>query len=219
MPTPIELAAATLPEGTCFPGNMQDLLALIVGNIQASLEDTVTLFNFGPNTPAVDRQDQPWIRTNSVGKFLGVYTFTNGQWEPADPPYTTGDIMAFNGDPSLILPPWWVCNGQTITVNGTQYTLPNLQGTFLIGVGQRTLPNGSADTATTYELAQPGGNETHLITPAELPYSFITDGPANNTTDPNLPLASVSTTQTRGNYVPPYFPVNWKMYIQGSATS
>lgn len=232
MSTLIDLSSVKLPDGTCFPGSMQDLLDLIVDSMQAELPDSVTLFNFGPNTPPTEREDQPWIKTSGTGQLLGIYTFTNGNWEPQDPPFTTGDILMFSGSEGDIQPPWYVCNGQTIqSIQNNQITnqivLPDLRGRFIVGTGQRVLPTGSSDTATDFATGQTGGEETHVLTVPELPahahnlgalgslptappdYSFIDNSVST--------LSDLVTGMTGGdgahNNLPPYYALAFKMFI------
>ena len=225
MPEPISITAQTLPEGTCMPGSMQELLNLIASNLLGALTDTVTLFNFGPNTPTVDRQDQPWIRVDATGKFLGIYTFTDGSWQPGDPPFQTGDVMPVALASQVIAAPWYAMNGQV--VNGI--TVPDWRGRTVIGAGQRILPNGSTDTATVFNIGDTGGEEKHLLVVAEMPShihpplspatAYITANPGGGAqTAGGSGVGGQNTTGAAGsdtphNTLPPYAAAQWKMYI------
>lgn len=224
MATLIKIETSELPAGSCIPGDAQSVVNMVGDNLKGSLPDDVTLFNFGPSTPAVERQGQPWIRTDNTGKFLGVYTWTNGAWQAADPQFKTGDIMAFSGSSGSIAAPWYFCNGQI--VNGI--TVPDLQGRFIIGIGQRTLLTGETDTNTTFALNDKGGEEKHKLTTAEMPShnhppadgfsnfmsSQNSSGGAQNGTNAGTPTHTGNAGgDTPHNNLPPYYALAFKMYI------
>jgi len=71
MPLTAQLQALTVPEGTEFPGTVQDLLELI-----AQYEEIIGLENFdgvnyGPNTPDAADRDKPWFKTTAGGAPIG----------------------------------------------------------------------------------------------------------------------------------------------------
>lgn len=156
----LNTAAALLPAGTCYPSTAQGMLNLVTDNLLITGLDALNTFNYGPTTPVANLQDRPWIKTDAQYNLIGLYTFAGGQWVTQPLPFTTGDIMMFSGSPSSIVAPWYVCNGQTVD----SLVVPDLQGQFIVGVGIRTLPSGSTDTATNYTLGLVGGRETLVLT-------------------------------------------------------
>lgn len=72
------LTIGDLGANYCWPGPQQfanDMVAAML----ATLPGTFTGFNFGPNVPAVEDQDKPWIKTDASGHIIRIYTFT-GAW-------------------------------------------------------------------------------------------------------------------------------------------
>jgi len=75
----ITLTPGVLPQGYCYPGDPQQFNSDIVSIISAVIPGNFSTFNFGPNTPPVDQQDVPWLRTDNAGVIEGWYTF-QGSW-------------------------------------------------------------------------------------------------------------------------------------------
>lgn len=159
----LQLQANTIPPGTCFPPTWQQALQSIAQNVSVNGLNSLTFFWFGPSTPPTDYQGSPWIKTDSQFKFLGIYTFTNGSWQPAAPPILPGTITDFFGDAGSVVAPYYVCNGQAINgpLSGA-LTTPNLSGLVTVGTG--TNPS----TGTNFANQATGGEEKHLPIIAEM---------------------------------------------------
>jgi len=177
MPITPQLVANQTPPGTCYPGTLQQLLALIAQNLKVTGLDSSTFFSYGPTTPPTDAQGMPWLKTDASFGGLNWYTFAGGQWTPLLSPFQTGMIIPNFLNPPVDSDPWFFCDG---TQGARGFTTPDLRGRFLINTGQRTLPAGSTDTATNYTLGLTGGGETTTIAQGNVPahlHNVITSGP------------------------------------------
>lgn len=75
-----QLQALLVPEGTEFPGTVQELLELI-----AEYEEIVGLnpfsgVNFGSTTPDASNRDRPWFKTTPSGDPIGWYSWDGSAW-------------------------------------------------------------------------------------------------------------------------------------------
>lgn len=158
----LQIGANTPPPNSCYPATWAQALKSIAQNLFVTGLGALNSFNFGPSTPATDLQDRPWLKTDSLYKFLGVYTFTQGVWAPADPAFPPGTILDFYGQASSIAAPFYNCTGQAIVgpVNGA-LTTPNLQGLVTLGTGT------NATTGTIFANQVTGGEENHALTANE----------------------------------------------------
>lgn len=163
MPIQLQLQANTIPPGTCFPPTWQQALSSIAQNVSVSGLNSLTFFWFGPTVPPTDYQGSPWIKTDAQYKFLGIYTFTNGSWQPAAPPILPGTILDFYGDAGSVVAPYYICNGQAINgpLSGA-LTTPNLSGLVTVGAGTNPA------TGTNFANQSTGGEEKHTPTIAEM---------------------------------------------------
>lgn len=210
----LTVTASSPPPGQCFPSTYAATVQDIAQRLQVAGLDSLNSFNFGPSTPPPDLQDRPWIKTDAQFKFLGIYTFTQGSWQPAAPVLIPGTILDFFGNGSSIVAPYYNCNGQTITgtVGGT-ITTPNLQGKVTLGTG--TNPT----TGTNFANQSTGGEEKHTQTVAELaPHThppltgadFVdTGGSGGPTGTGGVPIIFEATTGSSGggqgfNVIQPY---------------
>lgn len=158
----ISLVPGNLPPNPCY-ATEQARFNDYVKNIQSSLPINFTTVIVSASAPGPDDRDKIWLQVDGNGRILGLNTFANGQWEtllPSAPYLVTGEIRIY--DPGLYTPvaPWFACNG---TVPG----VPNLQGTFIVGAGQRTLTTAqiaAGDTATSFTSGVVGGAEQNFLT-------------------------------------------------------
>ncbi len=74
------LQALTVPEGTEFPGTVQELLELIAQYEAISGLNPFSGINFGPNTPAADQRDRPWFKTLPNGDPVGWFSWNGSAW-------------------------------------------------------------------------------------------------------------------------------------------
>jgi microcystin-dependent protein len=164
----LAIAFAGFPPGTCYPSTPAELAAMITEQLQVTGFGDLNTFNYGPSIPSPDLQDRPWIKTDAENTIIGIFTFANGQWVQSYP-WVTGDILMYNAAIATAQPPFYDCDGSTVVVNGSSFTLPNLMGTVPICKGQRTLPTGSTDTATNYTASATGGRETLALIASNIP--------------------------------------------------
>src|SRR5437868_5350454 len=88
--------------GSCYPPTWTLAVAQIAQSLQVTGFDSLSTFSYGPATPAVNLQDRPWVKTDAQYKLIGIYTFTNGSWQPAPPYAPPGTILDFFGNQSSI---------------------------------------------------------------------------------------------------------------------
>jgi len=158
----LNTAAALLPANSCYPATAQGMLNLVADNLLITGLDALNTFNYGPNTPSANLQDRPWIKTDAQYKLIGLYTFTSGSWQPAQPATIPGTIVDFFGSSSSIVSPWYLCNGQVVTGPvGGSLTTPNLSGLITLGAGTNPA------TGTNFAYGSTGGEEKHALVSAE----------------------------------------------------
>jgi hypothetical protein len=207
------------------PSSIQGLAQAIVNALTATLPGNFGTFNIGSDTPTPANRDKLWYRVDASCNPLGWYLWTGAAWTRAialgsSPGAVehfwstdfasltvaearayisyrdTGD--AYPGSPSTTLhanPFWLLCDGTTVGGLAT----PNLLGRVIVGAG-----NGSGLTARAQ--GDTGGEETHLLSVAELPAHTHsgTDGAANQALTaegnfagygfPSLPSAATGST-------------------------
>lgn len=133
----------------------------IISATSASLSGTLNTFNFGNNTPAAVDQDKPWLRLNSDGTIDRWYVFSSGLW----------------------LSPHYQCPGQVILYEGTLASIDTFDGGEVAPVTATTGPfwervtsmdarspigPGTLPSGTVINVGDALGEETHLLTVAEL---------------------------------------------------
>jgi microcystin-dependent protein len=173
MATALTVVPATLPEGTCY-STEQERLNGIAANLLVSIPGTLSLFNFGASTPALENRDRPWIRLNPDGSVDDIYVFYNGSWRKKFLPFTTGDVMFFSGSEASIVDPWFVCNGQTVARALGNFVTPDLRQKFVLVSGTGgTVPDpvdGVGTVALTQRiLGQTGGAEEIILLENQTP--------------------------------------------------
>lgn len=159
----LQVVSALTPPGQCYPATWRQALTAIAQNLIITGLGALNSFNYGPTQPATDLQDRPWIKTDALFRFIGIYTFTQGSWQPAAPPILPGTILDLFGLSSSVVAPYYICTGQVINGPiGGSLTTPNLQGLTRIGAG--TNPT----TGTNFAYGTIVGEEKHTQTLAEL---------------------------------------------------
>lgn len=110
-----------------------------------SVLDNATLMNVGSATPDESRRTFPWMKTDPVGRPLGLFVYYGGTWVRVEP-FALGsfpNIATFTGAVASIVAPYKFCDG----TNGT----PDLRLAMWYMVGS-TLTAGTAGSQTTYAL-------------------------------------------------------------------
>lgn len=169
MPTiPIILTPGSLGPSPCYTDE-QSRYNAYTGSTQATLPINFTTVIISTTAPSPDDRDKVWIKTDGAGRNLGLYLFSNGQWQtvfPSTPYLVTGEFRWY--DPNLYTPaqsanePWFPCDSSVTGV-------PDLRGRFLVGTGLRILPSGSTDQATNFTYGMTGGRENLIPDATNMP--------------------------------------------------
>jgi hypothetical protein len=169
------------PQNESAPSTFLALLQAIAQYTLYMFDQDYILAVKGQNTPQVQDNNKLWIKTDSVGRPLGMFVMYNGVWRqvatglPQQITMFAGDWTLYFDDSGLGQPgqPWdgWaVANGNNDTVDLTnQFVIPGynfLNGQWLTNIT-------GADTNT-------GGRSQFTIALANLPPLSITVG-SNNT--------------------------------------
>ena len=159
----LKLNAGTLPT-SCYPSSPQQLYNSMF-SLGSALAPDLTGVVISDTTPSANDQDKAWIKTNAgdpVYPFPFVYS--NGAWLAPHPcpaasderrlwVGTAGDITLYDGGDS----------GTAGIASGPMWAIDDdFAAKFLVGPG--TMPSTATVTVGTN-----GGNETHVLTQAELP--------------------------------------------------
>lgn len=160
----LSLQPGSLPEGYT-PETFQEFYNRMFKEGRAIWPDAMTIVNRGSSAPSAANQIYPWIRVDPGTSIIeGVYTYYNGLWCRPHPTPASGDERRL----------WVGSVGALTTYDGgdggatvTAYTGPmwevdtDFAAVFPLGVG--TLPSGTA-----VAVGGTGGEETHVLTIAEL---------------------------------------------------
>jgi hypothetical protein len=73
---------AGLPEEACFT-TFKDLLQALPNYLQVEIPTSVTNVLVSSTTPNEDQRDYLWVRRDLNGRFIGLYTYQCGKWQPA----------------------------------------------------------------------------------------------------------------------------------------
>jgi hypothetical protein len=164
------------PKSLSAPSTFQSLLATIAQYTLYQFDPDYVLLVKGPNTPLAQDQNKLWLKTDSVGRPLGLYVMYNGRWRqvgtgnPAQVTMYAGDWNTYFDSTGLGLAtlPWdgWaIANGN----NGTQ----NLTNKFIVP-GYRCDGWYAWVTNVDGYDAYSGGRATFQIQLQNLPYMTIT---------------------------------------------
>lgn len=162
------LTPPVLPPNPCY-ANEQARANDYFNRAQASLPEGYTTVIVSQIAPGPDQRDVLWARVDGSGRFLGLYTFSNGQWQTINPttPYLIpGEFRHYDTNLYTPVAPWFPCDGSI--ANATP-PVPDLRGCFLVGTGLRVLPAGSTDTATNFTNGMTGGREGVIQTAGMVP--------------------------------------------------
>lgn len=165
MSTPITLLPGTLPPGYCYPPDPQTFNVDIVTRIQALLNENFPGIYVGIAEPPADQRDRVWFYPPTTK----WYYYISGQWQ------RQFDIPNGGTTPTAGFRALWTGleadlatyqGGSAGAVGPSTGPLWEVDHTFdarsLFGPG--TLPSTAAISVNTN-----GGNETHILTQAELP--------------------------------------------------
>lgn len=74
------LQSLTVPEGTEFPGTVQELLDLIAQYEGVEGGNPFSGINYGSATPDASNRDRPWFKTTTSGDPVGWYSWNGSVW-------------------------------------------------------------------------------------------------------------------------------------------
>lgn len=157
----VNITTASVPEDFCFQ-NWPQGWAFLVSLLSAEVAGTASFFNYGPNTPAPDERDRPWIRLDASGNIDKMYSYSNGAWV-AKHPAAPGDVIMYEGtEASIDTHDGGEAGAITATTGPMWQKVSTINGRFPLGPG--TLASGA-----TVNVGDTGGAEEHILTRAELP--------------------------------------------------
>jgi len=79
----LQIVALTFPEGTEFPGTMQELQDLIAQYLEIDGESNFSGINYGDVEPSADNRDRPWFKTDGAGNPIGWFSWNGLAWTPS----------------------------------------------------------------------------------------------------------------------------------------
>lgn len=94
MPLSAELQALTVPEGTEFPGTVQELLELFAQYMAITGLNPFSGINFGDTEPSPDERDRPWFKTDASDNPIGWFSWDGDSWEPVPSVMASGDTAS-----------------------------------------------------------------------------------------------------------------------------
>lgn len=96
-----ELQPLTVPDGTEFPGSVQELLDLIAQYMAITGLADFSGINFGPTEPAPDQRDRPWFKTDESFNPVGWFAWDGDSWNPI-PSVTANGTTANRPAPAIV---------------------------------------------------------------------------------------------------------------------
>jgi len=158
----LPVQTATVPANFCFSGFNSPSWLDIVNLLSVDFPDDVAPVNFGSDTPAPDRRDRPWVRTNNDGSPDRLYVYWNGTWvsRHAMPP---GAVIMYEGTQSSI-PTFDGGENTPVTAIGGPFWEEVTQMQARSPIGPGVLPSGA-----TINVGNQGGEEKHVLVTAEMP--------------------------------------------------
>lgn len=94
MPLTLELQALTVPDGTEFPGTVQELLELLAQYLSIVGGADFSGINYGDTEPAADERDRPWFKTDGSGNPIGFFSWNGSIWTPIPSVMASGDTAS-----------------------------------------------------------------------------------------------------------------------------
>lgn len=101
MPLNAELQALTVPEGTEFPGTVQELLELIAQYMSLTGLNPFSGINFGDTEPSADERDRPWFKADASDNPIGWFSWDGSAWTSVPSVMANGD-SASRPAPALV---------------------------------------------------------------------------------------------------------------------
>lgn len=101
MPLEAQLQALVVPEGTEFPGTVQELLELIAQYEEITGLNPFSGINFGPTTPDASNRDRPWFKTEVSGFPVGWFSWSGSDWTPIPQVIPAGTTAERPGTPVM----------------------------------------------------------------------------------------------------------------------
>jgi len=149
----IQITNGNLAPGYCYPSSPQTFLNDIVALLIAYLPGNYSTFNLGPTTPSVDDQDKPWIKTDSSGNLVGLFTFGSGAWvRPHPVPPSSQQRIIWAGSDSDL----WSFDGgdgsNPITTPPTSTTGAMWVRDTAFGSGEPSDPNAGANGVNVFKV-------------------------------------------------------------------
>lgn len=86
----LTITALTLPEGTEFPGTMQELEDLIAQYLFIDGQTDFSGINYGDTEPAPENRDRPWFETDGSGNPIGWKSWDGSAWTAIPQAIPTG---------------------------------------------------------------------------------------------------------------------------------
>jgi len=90
----VNLQALLVPDGTEFPGTVQDFLDLIAQYMEITGLEDFNGVNYGATEPAAEDRDKAWFKTDGSGTPLGWYTWNGTAWVVLPAKATVGNLAA-----------------------------------------------------------------------------------------------------------------------------
>lgn len=157
----INFTLSPFPVGYCFTTPNQfavDLITRLAGEVAGE----GAFFNYGPNTPAPDDQDKPWLRLDANGNIDKIYSFSNGAWV-ARHPVAPGIVVMYEGSEVSITTLDGGESGAITATTGPMWEkVSTMDARFPIGPG--TLASGSV-----VNIGDTGGLEEVELLEANIP--------------------------------------------------
>jgi len=130
MSIPIRAQPLQFPKSLSAPSTFQSLLQTVAQYTLYQFDPDYVLLVKGPNTPQAQDQNKIWLKTDSVGRPLGLFVMYNGRWRqvatgnPAQITMYAGDWATYFdgsglGYATLPWDGWAIANGNNGTINLT----------------------------------------------------------------------------------------------------
>lgn len=94
MPISAELSALTVPEGTEFPGTVQELLDLLAQYLAIVGLNPFSGVALGDTQPTPEEQDRPWFKTDASDNPIGWFAWDGSAWTPIPSVMPSGDTAS-----------------------------------------------------------------------------------------------------------------------------
>lgn len=155
----LPIQPGTLPPGTCYPSNPQDLLNLFSANQNAVLNGTA-FYNFGDTKPDPSLNAYPWFRTID-----SRWYYFSGDWISSSN-LNANERRIFVGTPTDLITYDGGDNGAPSDRSGPMWVIDNaFDGRSPMGIGAIA----SSTPAKTLGLLESYGEGNHQLIQAELP--------------------------------------------------